>query len=217
MIEDYCKLTEEKIDYKKFLLEKLGFEPEDANLRIKDIETIMSEKNISFKSARDMAVDSIPGSWQKNTVVRKNRPTQDQFWLDILLTIKTRATCPRRQCAAILVDKDFKQISFGYNGPGSGIPNCIETPCKGSNDSSGDYTQCIATHAEANALLQAKARFDDAVVMYCTTRPCFECCKLIVNSKIRRIIFLEDYPDDRGLNLLILKGINLVKMEISKI
>lgn len=140
-----------------------------------------------------------------------SRPSLDEYFVKLLGDVKLRASCPRRQGSAIIVDDDGHILSSGYNGPGSGIPNCYEEPCDGRYDESGDTSNCIAVHAEANALLQCGDRLQRAVTMYCSTRPCFNCCKLLTNTKIKRIVFIEDYPDTKGLKLLTIKGIKLEK------
>jgi dCMP deaminase len=57
---------------------------------------------------------------------------------------------------------------------------------------------CYAIHAEQNAIIQA-AKLGvsiDGATMYCTHQPCAICAKLIVNSGIERVVYLNPYPDD---------------------
>ena len=57
---------------------------------------------------------------------------------------------------------------------------------------------CIATvHAEANAIIQAAKNgvAVDGADIYITASPCWHCFKLIANSGIRRIFYLEFYRD----------------------
>lgn len=137
-----------------------------------------------------------------------SRPTLDEYWKKHLLLVTERSTCLRRKTAAIITDERGAILSSGYNGIGSGIPHCgrPDSPCSGegrvAGDSGNETTNCWATHAEANAILQCH-RLDLAHTIYCTNFPCFSCAKLIVNTPICRVIALEDYPGDtRGRVLL---------------
>lgn len=129
------------------------------------------------------------------------------YFLRLLPTIKSRASCPRRQTGAVIVDKKHRLISTGYNGPPSGLPNCTEKPCPGSNDVTGDTRLCIALHAEHNAIYFAGDRREQAHTMYCTTQPCTKCCLEILQTPIKRVIYLEEYPDVQGVRLLRQSGV----------
>ncbi len=129
------------------------------------------------------------------------RPTIDAYYASMLKLVASRSTCPRRQVGAIIVDHNGHVVSTGYNGVPSGYPHCIDVPCPGRSDESGNTARCYAVHAEANALLQASS-LEFAHTIYCSTQPCFECCKLIANTGIVNVYYLESYPDTRGIEML---------------
>lgn len=115
--------------------------------------------------------------------------------------------CERRQVGALIV-KDRTIISDGFNGTPSGFENCCE-------DSEGN-TQWYVLHAEANAILKLASSTQSAkeATLYITLSPCKECSKLILQSGITRVVYLEDYKDMEGINLLKRGGIEV--MRISK-
>jgi dCMP deaminase len=59
----------------------------------------------------------------------------------------------------------------------------------------------MAVHAEINAIIQCKESWR-AHKLYTHASPCFECAKVIANTTIHRIIFIEAYSDNRGVELL---------------
>ena len=120
----------------------------------------------------------------------------------MLPLVKSRASCPRRQTGAILVDSKYRLISTGYNGPPTGLPNCTEVPCPGAADVTGDTRFCIALHAEHNAIYFAGDRREQAYTMYCTTQPCMKCSLEILQTPIKRVLYLEEYPDKQAKHLL---------------
>ena len=59
---------------------------------------------------------------------------------------------------------------------------------------------CVSSHAEANAMAQA-ARLGVATsgsVLYCTTRPCAVCTKILVMAGVIKVFFELDYDDPDG-------------------
>jgi len=135
-----------------------------------------------------------------------SRPSIDEYYLSMLPLVASRATCPRRQVGAILVDVNGKLVSTGYNGPPSGLPHCVDTPCPGAADQSGDTTRCIAIHAEVNALSQARASRRSPHTLYCSTTPCFECAKMLITEGIQRVVTTSVYTNTDGVDLLYQAG-----------
>ena len=138
-----------------------------------------------------------------------SRPNWDNYFIDILDSLKLRSTCPRRQCSALIVDERHVLLSTGYNGTPSGIENCIDSPCGGQDDETGDTRNCAALHAEENAVLHLEGNARNAHTMYCTNLPCFHCAKIICQTTIKQIVFREDYADKRGLELMKKKGLSI--------
>lgn len=129
------------------------------------------------------------------------RPNTDEYFLQILEIVASRGTCIRRRVAAIIVSEDNHILSTGYNGPPSGFSHCIMVPCKGAEDPPGQTDNCMAVHAEINALIQCN-RLDLAYTMYSSTTPCFACAKAICNTNIQRIVCRQRYADTRGIHVL---------------
>lgn len=56
---------------------------------------------------------------------------------------------------------------------------------------------CVSSHAEANAIAQA-AKLGVAIegaILYCTTRPCIPCTKLIIQAGILEVFYELDYDE----------------------
>ena len=122
------------------------------------------------------------------------RPSRDDIGLMVALVWAQRGTCARRKVGCLLVDKDHRTLSTGYNGAASGASHCIDAPCAGAFKSSGTGLDlCEAIHAEANALLYCPdIRLIDTC--YTTTSPCVSCVKLLLGTGCQRIVFIERYP-----------------------
>ncbi len=142
------------------------------------------------------------------------RPDWDEYFMDIAQVAAKRSNCSRRHVAAVIV-KDHRIISTGYNGTPRGIKNCFEGGCPrcSSDTPSGEkLTECICSHGEENAIVQA-AYHGIAVkdsTLYTTFSPCLLCAKMIINSGIKEVVYRERYSiDEIARNLLNEAGVKL--------
>ena len=86
-----------------------------------------------------------------------NRPTWDEYFMEMAELARQRSTCLRRKVGAVIV-KDNRVIATGYNGVPKGIRHCEETGClrQQLNVPSGKMHElCRGLHAEQNAIIQA--------------------------------------------------------------
>lgn len=129
-----------------------------------------------------------------------NRPKWDDYFLAIAYSVALRGDCRRSQVGAVMVDANHRIRSTGYNGVSPGEEGCLAGACpRGlmSYDelpSTSDYSNCISTHAELNALLYCDPEDRKGCTLYVTRRPCLHCKSFIVREGIVRIVF----PDDLG-------------------
>ena len=116
--------------------------------------------------------------------------------------------CKRRQVGALIV-KDRMIISDGYNGTPTGLDNNCE-------DENGN-TFWYVLHAEANAILKtARSNHNcEGATLYLTLSPCKECSKLILQSGIKRLVYLKKYKDASGLDFLKKSGLSITQLKIS--
>lgn len=117
-----------------------------------------------------------------------------------------RSTCIRRQVGAVAV-RDNHVLATGYNGAPKGQTHCIDQGClrEELNIPSGERHEiCRGVHAEQNIICQAALHGVslEGAVIYCTTQPCSICARLIVNSGIQKVIYLEGYPDEMTSDIL---------------
>ena len=128
-----------------------------------------------------------------------NRPTWDEYFMDIARLVASRSTCLRRQVGAVMV-KDKNILATGYNGTPSGVRHCSEVGClrQQLNVPSGErHELCRGLHAEQNAIIQAAKHGVniDGATLYCTHSPCINCSKMLINSGVKRIVCCDGYPD----------------------
>ena len=114
--------------------------------------------------------------------------------MKVATTIAERSVDPRHKVGAIVVSYDNTQVlALGYNGNYKGGPNTVESSGPGESG---------LLHAEINALLKMDYNAPKKKKMYVTLSPCRMCAKAIVNAGIDEVIYLENYRDESGLEIL---------------
>lgn len=135
-----------------------------------------------------------------------DRISWNEYFLNLAEQVATRSTCLHRKVGAILT-RNNRIISTGYNGSPSGFPHCTETGCLRDKNNlvSGVRTEmCMATHAEANCIIQAANMGSsiEGAILYCTLQPCSYCARMIVNSGIVQLVYKGSYPDELAKQIL---------------
>ncbi len=137
---------------------------------------------------------------------KKQRPDLDTYFMDIAKVVAKRSTCLRQNVGAVIV-KDKRILSTGYNGAPTGLPHCLDIGClrEELNIASGErHELCRAVHAEQNAIIQAAVHGVSIAggTLYTTHQPCIMCAKMIINAKIKKVVYGKRYADERGLEFL---------------
>ncbi len=146
-----------------------------------------------------------------------NRPTWDEYYMEMAELAAKRSTCLRRNVGAVIV-KDNHAVATGYNGAPKGLKHCGEIGgCLREQlkvPSGQRHELCRALHAEQNAIIQAAAMGHsvEGGTIYITHQPCAICSKMIINAGIRRIVVKEGYPDDMAVEILAEAGLKVVKL-----
>lgn len=141
-----------------------------------------------------------------NSLTEKNKPSRlsiDDYFMEISYVVAKRSTCLRNRVGAVIV-KDKRILSTGYNGAPRDLEHCLDIGCirEVRNIKSGErHELCRGVHAEQNAIIQAALHgvsIENATI-YTTHQPCILCAKMLINSRIKRVVFGKLYPDEASL------------------
>src|SRR4030066_1510115 len=135
--------------------------------------------------------------------------------MNIAIEVSRRNTCARSQIGAIVVSDVGEIKSSGYNGNPRGLPHCHEIGCirdKLGIPSGTRLETCTAVHAEQNALIQAGTNSRGSP-LYSTIVPCPICARMLLNAQVARVVFIDDYSDLTGVELLKQAGIKLTRLD----
>lgn len=133
---------------------------------------------------------------------REKQLRYDRAYLRMAAEWGALSHCERKRVGALIV-KNSMIISDGYNGTPTGFDNC----CEDDNNK----TQWYVLHAEANAIMKVAKSTNNSngATLYITLSPCRECSKLVLQSGIKRVVYLNAYKDDSGLKFLEKAGVEI--------
>lgn len=144
------------------------------------------------------------------------RPGWNAYFLAIAEAVAQRADCTRSKVGAVLVNARNEIRGTGYNGSPAGLPGCLsdgacprgkhypmepavdtvfrycrcgyDWPCSKASEPDSDYSNCIADHAERNALRHSRPEDLKGATLYVTRPPCPGCTTLITACGIVRVV-----------------------------
>lgn len=125
---------------------------------------------------------------------REDYLSWDEYFMGVAKMAAMRSKDPGTQVGACIVDQNNKILSIGYNGMPTGC-NDSEMPWEKEGEPL-DTKYLYVCHAELNAILNYNGGSLQGAKLYGTLFPCNECCKAIIQSGIKEIVYLSDkYAD----------------------
>ena len=138
----------------------------------------------------------------------------DEYFMGIALLSAKRSKDPSTQVGACIVDEDNKVVSIGYNGMPRQLDESKLTWEKGEGLNSKYLYVC---HAEFNAILNIRNGSSlKGCTLYVTLFPCNECAKAIIQTGIKKIIYLSDKYADSISTLASKKMFELAGVKVEK-
>ncbi|MCF7926030.1 MAG: dCMP deaminase family protein [Candidatus Izimaplasma sp.] len=120
----------------------------------------------------------------------------DQYFMGVARLSAMRSKDPATQVGACIVNQKRRIVGIGYNGFPIGVEDNKFPWQKDKNWLNSKYPYVV--HAEPNAILNSTVSLDGAT-LYVTLFPCNECAKLIIQSGIKTVIYLQDKYHDRDM------------------
>jgi len=129
----------------------------------------------------------------------------DILYMDIAKRIAEMSFSSRSKVGCVIVKGD-NIIAFGWNGMPRGYPNECET---------NNITHDEVIHAEENAICKAARQGIplNGATLYITLSPCQHCSKLILQSGIKKVIYLEEYRINTSISFLTDCNVDVSKFE----
>ncbi len=149
---------------------------------------------------------------------RKDYISWDEYFMGTALLASKRSKDPNTQVGACIVNDKKRIMSIGYNGFPMGCDD-DDFPWEREGDNSFDTKYPYVCHAELNAILNNRGANLEGCTIYVGLFPCCECAKAIIQSGIKKVIYLSDkYKDSDSTRaskrMLTAAGVELQQIEI---
>ena len=123
-------------------------------------------------------------------MTRNDYISWDVYFMGLAILSSKRSKDPNTQVGACIVNEDKRIVSVGYNGAPNGLNDDTDMKWDREGDML-DTKYAYVCHSELNAILNSKANLKDCT-LYVTLFPCNECAKAIVQTGIKKVIYLSD-------------------------
>ncbi len=114
----------------------------------------------------------------------------DEYFMGVAALSAKRSKDPNTQVGACIVNEDKRIVGIGYNGFPRGCNDDVFPWGKGNVDPLENKYPYVV-HAEANCILNTTEKLKGAT-LYVTLFPCNECAKLIIQSGIKHLVYMQD-------------------------
>lgn len=119
---------------------------------------------------------------------------KDVFYMEFAKHSASKSKDNSTKVGACLVN-DNRLLSIGYNGAPRGFPDDKVPLVHNENDPIEKRKNSYMVHAELNAILNYGGALKDlrGATLYVTVSPCHECAKIIIQTGIKRVVYLNEY------------------------
>ncbi len=139
-----------------------------------------------------------------------NQKKLDKYFMGVA-ELTAELSHARRTKVGAVMTKDNRIISVGYNGTVRGDDN----NCEDELPDGSLVTKNNVVHAEMNVLcFCARTEIEsEGATIYLTLSPCANCALAMIQSGIKRVVYLKPYRDLSGVKILEQAGVEVEKFE----
>ena len=138
----------------------------------------------------------------------------EEYFMNLSILTSLRSKDKNTKVGACVVDKNNRIVSLGYNGFVNGCKN-DDFPY----EREGEWLNTkypYVVHAEENAILNSHGNILEDCTLYVTLFPCNECSKMIVQSGIKNVVYLEDKYNGEDNNIASKRILDTVGVKYKK-
>lgn len=114
----------------------------------------------------------------------------DAYFMNLAIDVAYGSKCIRAKYGSVIVSKDGRIVSTGYNGKPRGSINDSICYREGLPDNASKPNCCL--HSEANALLFSSPEERAGGTIYVSGRPCTDCLLMIFQSGLSKLVYLDE-------------------------
>jgi len=163
------------------------------------IEACIALANVSLKNNTtiedlEKSVETVLAHFGNKPEARTRREDilpWDDYFMGVSILSGKRSKDPSTQVGACIVSSDMHIVGVGYNGFPRGCSDNVFPWARSGEKLETKYPYVV--HAELNAILNSTRESLKDCTIYIDLFPCNECAKAIIQSGIKRVVYLHDY------------------------
>lgn len=146
---------------------------------------------------------------------RTNYLTWTDYFMASAFLAAQRSKDPNTQVGACIINDDHKLVGIGYNGFPKG---CDDDIFPWSRDAADPLERkyFYVCHAEINAITNRNCSDVRGCTIYVTLFPCNECAKFIIQSGLKRVVYMSDKYADTAATMAAKKMFKSARVEWSQ-
>ncbi|RUA05843.1 MAG: cytidine deaminase [Fusobacteria bacterium] len=122
---------------------------------------------------------------------REDYLSWDEYFMGVAILSGHRSKDPSTQVGACIVNEEKRIVGVGYNGFPRGISDSDPNFSWGKTGTFLETKYPFVVHAEQNAILNSTKNLNNCTI-YVGLFPCNECAKSIIQSGIKKVVYLSD-------------------------
>lgn len=144
---------------------------------------------------------------------REDYISWNEYFMNVAILSSFRSKDPSCNVGACIVNQNNIICATGYNGMPAGMD---ELPWEKGHKDELQNKYPYVVHAEVNAILNKNTHDLTNCILYSTHFPCRECTKIIIQSGINKIYYLNFKQDLASEQMLNLANIEFIKLHLSQ-
>ena len=122
---------------------------------------------------------------------------KDRDYMRLAIEVADMSKCVRAKYGTVIVSEEGLVVTTAFNGKPRGA--CNDGVCyrEGLLPNSTDKPNCCI-HSEVNALMFSSVAARRGGTMYVSGIPCKDCALLIMQSGVKRLVYLDNESGHRG-------------------
>ncbi|CAB3402246.1 unnamed protein product [Caenorhabditis bovis] len=124
-------------------------------------------------------------------LIKAKECDEERYFMKVAMVAAMRSKDPAKQVGCVIADENHRVVSTGYNGFPIGCHDDVFPWTKDDPDELKNK-HAYVVHAEMNALANKRRHTLHNCTVYVTLFPCNSCTKLLIQSRVKRIVYYED-------------------------
>ncbi|KAK8820544.1 hypothetical protein WA577_006604 [Blastocystis sp. JDR] len=195
-IDKEC-LFPSKGSFLRFSDHSFSAEDVDESLRDQFVEAVKAGEEIVRNT--QMQAPS-PVKLTRANSKRNDYISWDEYFMGLACLSAMRSKDPNTQVGACIVNSFNQIVGIGYNGFPRGCSDDV-LPWGREGSSELDTKYMYVCHAEMNAILNINTANARGCKLYVSLFPCNNCCKMIIQSGITEVVYLDDKYHDSNMSI----------------